>query len=128
MKLRIRLFFLFLPILVQAQQEELPVPGQNLFVNRIAEMQTLDPGLDGSGITVSIKEFGFDTTDVDFRGRVLFSPNAATNLTTHANIVASLVGGAGNSDLQGRGAAPGCTLVSSTFVGLQPDADYRTPG
>ncbi|MFN0174000.1 MAG: S8 family serine peptidase [Saprospiraceae bacterium] len=128
MKLHLRLFFLFLPLLAQAQEEELPVPGQNLFVNRIAEAQTLDPSLNGSGITVSIKEFGFDTKDVDFRGRVLASPNSATNLTTHANIVASLVGGAGNSDLQGRGAAPGCWLVSSSFVGLQPDADYTTQG
>jgi len=128
MKLQLRLFLLLLPFLAQAQQEELPVPGQNLFVNRIAEMQTLAPNLNGSGITVSIKEFAFDTADVDFRGRVLASPNAATNLTTHANIVASLVGGAGNSDLQGRGAAPGCQLVSSSFVGLQPDADYNTLG
>jgi len=119
---------IFFPLLSKAQQEELPVPGQNLFVNRIAQMQTWDPTLNGSGITVSIKEFGFDTTDVDFRGRVLASPNASTNLTAHANIVASLVGGAGNSDLQGRGAAPGCQLVSSSFVGLQPDADYTTLG
>ncbi|MFN0213270.1 MAG: S8 family serine peptidase, partial [Saprospiraceae bacterium] len=44
----------------------------------------------------------------------------------HANIMASLVGGAGNAELRGRGAAPGCQLVSSSFVGLQPDADYST--
>lgn len=114
------------PTFLRAQQAELPVPGHNLFVNRIAETQTIAPHLNGSGITVSIKEFGFDTSDVDLRGRVLPSPNAATNLTTHANIVAVLVGGAGNSDLRGRGAAPGCWLVSSSFVGLQPDADYLT--
>jgi len=128
MKLQFILFSLLFPRLAYAQQEELPVPGQNLFVNKIAAMQTLDPSLNGSGITVSIKEFAFDTTDVDFQGRVLASPDAATNRTTHANIVASLVGGAGNSDLQGRGAAPGCQLVSSSFVGLQPDADYTTQG
>ncbi|MBC7774485.1 MAG: S8 family peptidase [Phycisphaerae bacterium] len=126
MKLRTLLFFLVLPCLMQAQQEELSVPGQNLFVNKINVVQSLGPSLNGTGITVSIKEFGFDTTDVDLRGRVLASPNASTNLTIHANIIASLVGGAGNADLQGRGAAPGCQLVSSSFVGLQPDTDYST--
>ena len=124
MKLKPLLFFLLFPHLIQAQQEELSVPGQNLFVNKINVVQSLDPSLNGSGITVSIKEFRFDSTDVDLLGRVLASPNAAANLTTHANIIASLVGGAGNADLQGRGVAPGCNLVSSSFVGLQPDADY----
>ena len=124
MELKPFLFFLIFPHLVLAQQEELSVPGQNLFVNKINVVQSLDPSLNGAGITVSIKEFRFDSTDVDLRGRVLVSPQAAANLTTHANIIASLVGGAGNADLQGRGVAPGCNLVSSSFVGLQPDADY----
>jgi len=120
------LFFLFLPLLAHAQRAELSVPGQNLFVNKINVAQSLSPWLNGAGITVSIKEFGFDTTDIDFRGRVLPSTNAATNQTIHANIMASLVGGAGNADLRGRGAAPGCQLVSSSFVGLMPDTSYRT--
>jgi hypothetical protein len=124
MKLLICLHLLLFTLQANAQQEELSVPGQNLFVNKIHMVQSLDPGLNGSGITVSIKEFGFDTTDVDLQGRFLSSPNASTTLTTHANIMASLVGGAGNATLQGRGAAPGCQLVSSSFVGLQPDPDY----
>lgn len=111
---------------VMAQQEELVVPGQNLYVNKIAMLQWLYPGLNGAGIRVSIKEFGFDTTDVDLMGRILPSPNASTHLSIHANIMASLVGGAGNADLAGRGAAPGCQIISSSFVGLQPDPDYLT--
>ena len=126
MKLQTVLVFLVFPLHAQAQQVELSVPGQNLFVNKIAAIQGLAPWLNGEGITVSIKEFGFDTADVDLRGRVLPSPGAAPYLTTHANVMASLVGGAGNADLRGRGAAPGCHLVSSSFVGLQPDADYTT--
>ncbi len=124
MKLLIRLHLLLFTLQANAQQTELSVPGQNLFVNKIHLAQNLNSDLNGAGITVSIKEFAFDTNDVDLKGRVLPSPNAATNLTTHANIMASLVGGAGNADLQGRGAAPGCQLVSSSFVGLLPDADY----
>ncbi|MDX1912093.1 MAG: S8 family serine peptidase [Saprospiraceae bacterium] len=107
-----------------AQTPELSVPGHNLFVNRIAAQQNRQPAFDGRGIVLSIKEFRFDSNDVDLRGRTTFSPNAAANLTTHANIMATLAGGAGNTDLSGRGAAPGCSLISSSFVGLQPDPDY----
>ncbi len=119
--------FLILPLVSLAQETELSVPGQNLFVNKINVQQSLFPFLNGSGTTVSIKEFRFDSTDVDFRGRVLGTANAAGILSTHATIMASLVGGAGNGDSQGRGAAPGCRLVSSSFVGLLPDEDYTTP-
>jgi hypothetical protein len=120
------LFLLLQCIKGYAQEEELIVPGQNLFVNNIYELQILAPWANGSGITVSIKEFQFDSSDVDLQGRVLQPINAATNLTTHAGIMASLVAGAGNADKQGRGVAPGCNLVSSSFVGLQPDDDYQT--
>lgn len=125
MKQLILLLLSILSGMVQAQQMELSVPGQNLFVNKINVVQSLHPELNGTGITLSIKEFGFDTTDVDLHGRVLASGNAAIYQTVHANIVASLAGGAGNASLQGRGAAPGCQLVSSSFVGLEPDSDYE---
>ncbi|HLP95564.1 MAG TPA: S8/S53 family peptidase [Saprospiraceae bacterium] len=42
--------------------------------------------------------------------------------------MASLAGGAGNADWAGLGAAPGCWLISSSFVGLQPDSDYGQTG
>lgn len=118
---------LILPLVALAQETELSVPGQNLFVNKINVQQSLLSILNGSGITVSIKEFRFDSNDVDFRGRVLGTSNAAADQSTHATIMASLVGGAGNGDAQGRGAAPGCRLVSSSFIGLMPDEDYITP-
>lgn len=114
------------PLFLNAQKVELGVPGQNLFVNNIAAHQNRFPALNGAGVTVSIKEFGFDTTDVDLKGRVWYSPNAAANLTSHANIIASLVGGAGISELRGRGVAPGCWLISSSFEGLLPDPNYTS--
>lgn len=124
MRHKILLFLLLQAIMGYAQQEELIVPGQNLFVNNIYGLQILAPWVSGAGITVSIKEFQFDSSDVDLQGRVLPPSNAASNLTTHAGIMASLVAGAGNADLQGRGVAPACNIVSSSFVGLQPDDDY----
>lgn len=128
MNWRIVLFFLFTPLPLFAQQEEYLVPGHNLFVNKIAAQQIRYPQWTGAGIRLSIKEFRFDSSDVDISGRIIANPNAATNVTSHANIMASLAGGAGNADWAGLGAAPGCWLVSSSFVGLQPDPDYGQTG
>ncbi len=107
-------------------REELPVPGHNLFVNRINTAHARWPLLNGAGITVSINENRFDSSDVDFRGRHQPSLKSAAQLTDHAHIMASLVAGAGNSDPAGRGAAPGAQILSSNFAGLLPDddADY----
>lgn len=106
--------------------EELPVPGHNLFVNKINAAHARFPAFDGRGISVSIKEFRFDTTDVDLQNRCLPSPRAAASASIHASIMASLIGGGGNSDPAGAGVAPACSLYSSDFSGLLPDAaaDY----
>ena len=104
-------------------QEELPVPGHNLFVNHIQWVHARWPALDGAGSTISIKEFRFDSADVDFKNRYLPTLRSAAVLTSHANIVASLAAGAGTSDPAGRGVARGSRLLSSSFVGLLPDAD-----
>ncbi len=119
---------LFISTASGSPKPELPVPGQNLFVNKINVAQALFPQFDGLGSVVSIKEFRFDPLDVDLKNRVLDSPDAANELTTHAAIMSSLVGGAGNSDTQGRGAAPGCVLISSGFGLLLPEADYAAQG
>lgn len=111
-----------------APQEELPVPGHNLFVNKINAATTLFPHLNGEGITVSIKEYRFDSADVDLKNRVLPPLNAMEQISSHANIMASLVGGAANSDPAGRGVAWGAWVVSSGFTNLLPDDDvvYET--
>ena len=116
---------LFIDAPETAPHEELPVPGHNLFVNRIYPVLEDFPLLNGSGITVSIKENRFDTSDVDFRGRAVNAPDASQEVTIHANIIATLIGGAGNSDPQGRGVARGANLLSNGFNNLLPDdADY----
>lgn len=111
-----------------AQKEEYLVPGHNLFSDNIAALHRYFPQWNGAGIRLSVKEFRFDTSDVDILGRVVPNPNAAANVTSHANIMASLAGGAGNADWSGLGAAPGCSLISSSFVGLMPDSDYGSTG
>ena len=105
-------------------REELPVPGHNLFVNKINVAHAAFPGLDGSSITVSVKENRFDTSDVDFKNRATNSAYAVQQITSHASIMATLVGGAGNSDAAGRGVARGARLVSTGFNNLLPEDDY----
>ncbi|MBK9337730.1 MAG: S8 family serine peptidase [Lewinellaceae bacterium] len=106
--------------------EERAVPGHNLFVNNIRYVHTRQPELNGSGVTISIKEFRFDSTDVDLKNRVLPTGKSAPILSGHAVLMATLAAGAGNSDPEARGVARGSRLVSSSFVGLLPDddADY----
>ncbi|MEZ0485626.1 S8 family serine peptidase [Fibrella aquatica] len=79
------------------------------------------PNLTGNGLTVSIKEQPFDTTDIDFRGRVVPTPDANNPFTDHANVMTTLLGGAGNTAATSRGVAWGSRLVSSSFSRLFPD-------
>lgn len=104
--------------------EELPVPGHNLFVNRINVAHAIFPNLNGFPITVSVKENRFDTSDVDLKNRAALAANAAQQITSHANIMATLIGGAGNSDAAGRGVATGVRLLSNGFNNLLPEDDY----
>ena len=118
----------FASLVADCQVPELSVPGHNLFADRIAAAQTLFPYWNGDNMRISIKEFQFDSNDVDLKGRTLPSTNSAANLSTHANIMATLAAGAGNANLAGRGVAPGAWLISSKFDGLMPDADYAALG
>lgn len=111
-----------------AGTEERAVPGHNLTVNAVRYVHRRYPGLDGSGTTVSIKEFRFDSTDADLKNRVLLTGKSAPAVTGHATLMATLVAGAGNSDPEARGVARGARVVSSSFVGLLPDADADYTG
>lgn len=108
-------------------REELTVPGHNLFTNNIRLAHVQWPELDGRGVTISIKEFRFDSTDIDLTNRFLPMAQASPTLTVHAGTMATLAAGAGNSDTAGRGVARGSQLLSSNFAGLLPDAgaDYE---
>ncbi len=104
-----------------APQPERAVPGHDLSVNHIRAVHIEQAELDGRGSVVSIKEQRFDSNDVDLRGRVLFGAPSTPQTSVHATLMATLVGGAGTSDPEGRGVARGVHLLSSSFVGLLPD-------
>lgn len=52
-------------------REEILIPGHDLFTDNIGPVHNRQPGLDGRGQVVSVKEFRFDSTDVDLKNRVL---------------------------------------------------------
>ena len=125
------LFFLLVTATTLTGQRlhlEQSVPGHYLSLNNIRWVHAHRPELDGRGSTVSIKEFAFDSSDIDVKGRVLPFSNPLANQNIHATLMASLVGGAGNSAPAGRGVARGAMLYSSGFVGLRPDTNYATTG
>ncbi len=80
------------------------------------------PELTGAGLTVSIKEDPFDTTDIDFRGRIIPTPAGSGRFSDHATTMASLLAGAGNLARASRGVAPGVRLASASFARLLPDS------
>jgi hypothetical protein len=81
------------------------------------------PAINGAGLVVSVKENKPDTTDIDFKGRFLPTPLSAASISSHAGIMSTMIGGAGNTDPTGQGAAWGVTLSSSDFASLLPDAN-----
>ncbi len=111
-----------------AAEQERAVPGHSLSPNHINAVHRQYPDLDGRGVVVSIKEWRFDSADVDLRGRVLLTGRSAPQTTEHATLMATLIAGAGTSDPRARGVARGAQVLSSSFIGLLPDADedYET--
>ncbi len=90
--------------------------------NVINQMQAVYPAYNGNDITIGIKENSFDTTDIDFKGRVLINPAAAPGGNSHASIMGTIAAGGGNTWYAAKAAAWGSKIVSSSFSSLLPDA------
>lgn len=116
---------LFADLSERHPQEELSVSGLDLSLNKINIAHRLFPAINGAGLSVSIKEERFDNQDIDLIGRYVLSPQASTRTSTHASIMATMLGGAGNSFYNGKGAAWGAMLTSTNFSNLLPENDYK---
>ena len=103
--------------------EERGIQGLDLSLNNISTVHRLYPQLDGSSLTVSIKENSFDPQDIDLRNREAPSDLKSNLVTTHATTMATLIGGAGNSFHNGKGVATNVQLSASSFSNLMPDED-----
>ncbi|BAV06322.1 Por secretion system C-terminal sorting domain-containing protein [Filimonas lacunae] len=102
---------------------ELAISDFNHTYNTINTTHAMFPSVTGEGITVSVKENLFDTTDIDIRHRIKPTAIASNTTATHASTMATLIGGAGNTYYTGRGVAKAVTLSSSSFDVLLPDTN-----
>ena len=102
-------------------KEELAIPGFDLSANKVNMVHNLYPLIDGAGQHVSIKEDFYDTTDIDIRNRLDNSPLASNNITDHANFMATIIAGGGNSIWYAKGVAWAANVSSSSFEQILPD-------
>ncbi|MDN5284919.1 MAG: C-terminal target protein [Mucilaginibacter sp.] len=101
--------------------EELVINDIDLGINNISAIADNYTDIDGSGINVGIKEDHYDD-DLDLLGRSFNSFPASKITSGHATIMATLIGGNGNSFIKGVGAAPKVRYTSSDFAQLMPDS------
>jgi len=100
---------------------ELVINDIDLGINQISPVADNYPDINGNGINIGIKEQRYDN-DIDLLGRSFNSFPAADITSGHATIMATLIGGNGNSFIRGLGAAPKVRFTSSDFVRLMPDS------
>src|SRR6478609_4976199 len=95
--------------------EETHINGFDRSTNSLNLMRAAYPEYNGRGLSVSIKEQRFDTTDIDFRQRISHSGLETEKTTTHASQMATMIAGGGNSSDFSLGPAWGASLSSSSF-------------
>ena len=111
----------FVDVADRHAHEERRLGNSDLSVNAISAVFARFPNLTGQGLTASVKELSFDPNDIDLKGRVVNPGTFAKSSSDHATTMATLLGGAGNSDPLGRGAARAVRLATSDFARLLPD-------
>jgi hypothetical protein len=101
--------------------EEAKIIGYDRGFDGINAVDYLIPGANGKNIVAGVKEQTMDETDLDLYKRVLTSPIASENITSHATVISTIIGGSGNSFYDGRGIAYACRFFSSSFNNLFAD-------
>jgi hypothetical protein len=105
-----------------APQADILVSGFYRNINNLNGLERYLPGANGRGVVIGIKEKMPDVQDIDLYKRVLPSELADPAADNHATTVSTLVGGAGNSFITGKGMAWKSTFFPSSFSNLYPDA------
>ncbi|SNT36860.1 Por secretion system C-terminal sorting domain-containing protein [Ekhidna lutea] len=108
---------------VNSPSVESRVIDMNLNPNRVNKIHHSYPDLNGSTEVVSIQENRFDESDIDLLGRSLASGLESETTNSHATEMATIIAGAGNSFITGRGVANRVTITSSDFLDAMPDSD-----
>ena len=108
---------------VVTPQIESRVIDLNLNPNRVNKIHHFYPELDGSSELVSIQENRFRDEDIDLLNRSLVTGLESDFFDNHATEMATIIAGAGNSFLTGKGVAIDASITSSDFADAMPDAD-----
>lgn len=126
-KLAILISVLLITFLLKAQTDtripslESPIEGLDLSVNRINYLHQYFPSLNGNGLIVSLKEYRFDSLDLDLLGKKVPSPFSTSRVDPHATQMATILGGHGNTFKTGQGVAPEVWFSSTSFLNLSPE-------
>lgn len=109
---------------------ESQVLDMNLNPNRVNKIHHYFPQLQGASEVVAIKENRHDSLDIDLLGRTIVGGLESEDQDSHATEMATIIAGAGNSYITGKGVASGAQILSSAFGDVMPDADqyYRSYG
>jgi hypothetical protein len=102
-------------------QEESPNPLQDLSVNKINTVHAEYPYLNGDEFTVSVKERTIDTADLDLKNRFVTTDLADDVISLHANQIATIIAGGGNTRPSSKGIAYKSSILSSSYNSLLPD-------
>ncbi len=105
----------------QKAKEELLFGFIDYATNRISTIQNRFPLFNGAGINLSVKEQKFDTSDIDFKGRIIPSTFAAATVSSHASVMGTMMAGGGNTWYNTKGAAWGSRISSASFDNLVPE-------
>ncbi|WP_333819164.1 S8 family peptidase [Ohtaekwangia sp.] len=101
--------------------EEASNSFQDISINAVNAVHALYPELNGENMTLSIKEKSVDASDIDLKERVLPSTLASAEVSLHANQMATIIAGGGNTMPSTKGAAWKSNVTSSSFDNLLPD-------
>lgn len=117
---------LALPEVIFADIKAKAVPETNIIgydrsFHGINALDYLVPGANGKSIVAGVKEQKMEAADLDLYKRVSNSSLASATVSNHATVIASIIGGSGNSFYDGRGMAWGCLFFPSSFDNLFAD-------
>lgn len=113
----------------QIASEELLSGFVDYSANKVSTILNRYPQFNGNNTIISIKEQLFDSTDIDFKGRILPSAYSAPSISSHASLIATIIAGGGNAWYNTKGAAWKANIMAASFSNLlpEPNSFYQTP-
>jgi hypothetical protein len=94
---------------------------QDLSVNAINYVHHHYETIDGRSMNVSVRERAPEKGDIDLMERILESPLEDQVISFHANQMATIIAGGGNSSEDSKGIAPLAKVSSASFNSALPD-------